>query len=131
MKGTSKFVALMLMMAMLFASPALAFASCWTAASADESGMKCPPDCPMMADCDKAQIAFSVPDSSPCCQMSSGKSAPAEVPQVPVSPATASPVNLNSAEHMLVSVQLRASKSVPHVLLPEASPQALLCTFLV
>jgi hypothetical protein len=130
MNGVFKLVAVILVLAALV-SPALALTVCRTSAPAEDSGMKCPPDCPMMAECAKAHAASAAAAPGSCCQMTSGKPAPAAVPRLPVSPAQAQPLAIDAATHVLLVAQAQEMKAAPHVPALDASPQAVLCTFLI
>jgi hypothetical protein len=128
MNGTLKFVVVMLVLAAL-ASPSLALTACGS--RADAAGMKCPPDCPMMARCAQARMAGAAAAGGLCCHMSSGKPAPATVAQLPVSPAQARPMVSDAAPHMPLLAQPREAKAAREVPAVDTSPQAILCTFLI
>lgn len=131
MTGISKFVALVLMVAAL-AWPAAAVTTCWTHSDAGGSDMKCPPGCPMMArQSAKADRVSAESQGAPCCKFSSGKSAPASVPQLPVSTSQAGAVVLKTTVSMAVAVQPQHRATSLEATAPDLSPQAVLCTFLI
>lgn len=124
-----KLVASMLVLVAL-ASPAAAVTTCWISAPANDVGMECPPECPMMAE--GVEPHSMAPQDGSCCQISSRQPAPVAVTQLPVS---ASQVSIGPADAPIpvVSEPSDANEQVASAALsaPETSPQALLCTFLI
>ena len=132
MNGTVQFVALVLAIALL-AAPAAALSTCWK--SSDQALHGCESDCPMMATMNThhaARTAQAVTSSTSCCEFSSGKPNPSTQLQVPSdSSRTAVTPPQSSGTFAAVIVPAR-SDSPPSILpLPAASPQAVLCTFLI
>jgi hypothetical protein len=132
LKRIFQFVALALAVALL-AVPAAALSSCWT--SSDESQHGCDPDRPMMATMNAhhaGSTVQAVQSGTSCCDISSGKPNPSTQLQVPTdSSRTAVTPPQSSGTFAAVTVPAR-SDSPPSILpLPAASPQAVLCTFLI
>jgi hypothetical protein len=132
MKIVFKSVAVVLAMAVL-AAPAAALSSCWT--SSHEAAHGCPAGCPMMAITKTQQPSDAVqvaPGANSCCDISSGKTTPSTQLQVPIDstrtivmpPQASLPI-----ARPLVSARAELPGSSPPVF--PASPQAVLCTFLI
>jgi hypothetical protein len=132
MKMVFKSVALVLAMA-VFAAPAAALSSCWT--SPEEAPHGCPAGCPMMAMANAHPMSDAIqaaPSGNSCCNISSGKTTPTTQLQVP----TDSTRTIVTPPHAslplacpLVSARAESPGSSPPVF--PASPQAVLCTFLI
>ncbi len=125
-----KLVAVFVLLAVL-AAPASTLASCVTA-SLNHSENACPPDCAMMAEMHDAP-ATSVqaqPQGQSCCEISSGKTAPAWQWGAPMEQSAA----LGSIPHtpsavVHVSAHGQSCDNAPPML--SAPSQAGLCTFLI
>lgn len=126
-----KIVAVVLMMAAL-AWPAAALAACWTYTDSGASGMDCPPECPMMArQSSTVDQVVSESHGGSCCNISSDKSAPAAIPQVPVNMSQAGVAPDKMTMPIDLSAQARRNDVGVEILAPDTSPQAVLCTFLI
>jgi hypothetical protein len=125
-----QFVALVLAIALL-AAPAAALSTCWT--NSDEALHGCESDCPMMATMNTHHAAGTVQgvaSGTSCCDISSGKPNPSTQLQVP---SDSSRTAVTPPQSLFAAVIVPArSDSPPSILpLPAASPQAVLCTFLI
>ncbi len=114
--------------AAILSVPLFALAPC--APSADS--MQCPPDCPMMAAMQTVAGGNNVsaaPQTSSCCEMSSGQSTPTSELQVPTTFfSTAAPVvQVTSMTEPVASGGAQDFSPPPLVF----SSQAVLCTFLI
>lgn len=132
MNRTFQFVALVLAIALL-AAPAAALSTCWT--NSDESQHGCEYDCPMMAMMNTHHAAGTiqaVASGTSCCDISSGKPNPSTQLQVPSDSSRTAVTPPQSLGTFAAVIVPERSDSPPSILpLPAASPQAVLCTFLV
>jgi hypothetical protein len=121
----SKFAVVVLVLAVL-AMPAAALVSCW-APPMMSAGC---PLCPAMTH-NPGTAVQEAPAGASCCDISSGKPAPASVLQAPTTTSLLAP-----APSAVVAVSVAAPARVDHPTdqgsaSPPASPQAVLCTFLI
>jgi hypothetical protein len=131
-----KFVDLALLVAAL-AWPAVALTACLANGETDVSGMKCTPDCPMMAN----RVAMSGhivgmpngagPNGGSCCRISSGKAAPSSVPSSPANNGQTSIAPVRTGIAAPVATRPQSRPSMVEVAVTDTSPQAELCTFLI
>lgn len=132
MNSGSKLIAIALVLAS-FAVPASAIASCWSAvhlSAAAGTGMNCPPGCPMMAQQANPQHEIS-PEKSTCCKISSGNPAPASIPPATVITPTLTIAPFKTDVVAVKPTALHLSVIDAEASAPDASPQAVLCTFLI
>jgi hypothetical protein len=127
-----KFVALVLSIA-LFASPASALSICWSGSGEAQHG--CAPDCPMMEQMNSRHAADTmqaIASAPSCCDISSGKPAPTTQLLVPTSSARtpATPPDSSAAFAAVLFPANRAQLDASPVV-PTASAQAVLCTYLI
>jgi hypothetical protein len=132
MTAIFKSVALVLAIALL-AAPAAALSTCWT--SSDEAQPGCVPDCAMMATMNAHHAAYTVQavaSGTSCCDISSAKPNPTTQLQGPTdSSRTAVTPPQSSGTFAAVIVPARSDSPASTPPLPSASPQAVLCTFLI
>jgi hypothetical protein len=124
----------MLLAITLLAAPAAALTSCWTRSGEAQHGC-CDPDSPMMAMMNHQHAADTiqaVASGASCYDLSSGKAMPATQVQVPtrrLRTAVTPPQSAGVFAAVLGSAGSDSPPSTPS--LPPASPQAVLCTFLI
>lgn len=132
MASILKSVAMLLAIALL-AAPAAALSSCWTSSGEAQHGC-CDPDSPMMAMMNHHHAADTIQavTGASCCDLSSGKAMPATQFQVPtrnLRTAVTPPQSAGVFAAVLGSAGSDSPPSTPS--LPPASPQAVLCTFVI
>jgi hypothetical protein len=127
-----QFIALVLALALLGA-PAVALSTCWS--SSDVTLHGCGTDCPMMAQMSSrhgSDTMQAVAKGTPCCDISSGKpnrNIQLQVPSDSSRTVVAPPRSSRAFAAALVPAGSDSPRSIPP--LPAASPQAVLCTFLI
>jgi hypothetical protein len=131
MNRISKFVALVLAVGLL-ALPETALSTCWT--NFDEAQHGCGLDCPMMAMRNAhhaADTVQAVTSGTSCCDISSGKPNPTSQLQFPTNGSRTAATPLQSGTFAAVIVPARCDSPASTPPLHSASPQAVLCTFLI
>src|SRR5512138_3507404 len=120
-----QFVAVVLALVVL-AGPGAALAACWSP-QMTATGHHC---CPTMRSHPGVQMK-GAGQTSPCCNITAGKSVPPSVMQAPGSKVTVAPIAI-AAVVLALPVAPARHVTVDPVFVPElASPQAVLCTFLI
>ncbi len=124
-----KFVGLALVLALLAApATASALAAC---SKAQGTPQHCGPDCPMMTAMKTAHPCASADrlnNSKPCCEITSLPSGPSQVRAPAGAAAVVTPPQTADAVVVIAANTETYTASPP---LPIASPQAVLCTFLI
>lgn len=135
MNAVFRTVAFVLAVALLSAPAAAALSSCWIRANEARHG--CPAGCPMMG-MTAAHHGYdgleAAPGGKSCCNISSGQATPTTQLQLPSADkgtaVVAVPQSSFAFAAALVSPRTGTRGSPPSVV-PMASPQAVLCTFLI
>jgi hypothetical protein len=124
----SKFVAILLLVGLL-AAPAAALSACWR--TGDGGQHDCPSGCPMMAKMMQvpADSIQARPENPNCCQISSGKPAPASPLVVPNGSVRVTPPAVRVVPITVTTAVVRQSETATPPL--TAPSQPVLCTFLI
>ena len=132
MNRAFQLAALVLSVALL-ATPASALSVCWI--GSENAKGDCGAECPMAAEMTAHHAADTVQAAAggaSCCDLSSGKPVPTRQPLVPTSSALAA-VNLPQSSGVFAAVIVPANTFARDAapIQTTASPQAVLCTFLI